>query len=77
MGGYFNEFRREGVSAPLMISLREAVRHAITASGGDVGAITRNANTFRAWYGDPQNAVAVDLLGGGGAVNQLLMAAVH
>lgn len=29
MGGYFNEFRREGYSAPLVLALRKAVRSAI------------------------------------------------
>ena len=37
MGGYFNEFRREGVSAALVLELRVAVRAAIIQSGGDAG----------------------------------------
>ena len=32
MGGYFNEFRREGVSAALVLELRVAVRAAIIQS---------------------------------------------
>ena len=41
MGGYFNEFRRDGVSAALMLELRDIVTTAIETSGGDVAAITR------------------------------------
>ena len=56
MGGYFNEFRREGVTATLMLELRDIVRKAIAESGGDVPSITRNATTFAAWYNDRHKA---------------------
>ncbi|EOD31110.1 hypothetical protein EMIHUDRAFT_99338 [Emiliania huxleyi CCMP1516] len=52
-----------------------AVTFAITAAGGDVTAITKNARTFSEWYSDTSNAVAVALLGRGGAVNVALMRA--
>ena len=46
MGGYFNEFRREGMTIELVRELRRAVTFAIAAAGGDVTAITKNARTF-------------------------------
>ena len=46
MGGYFNEFRREGMTVDLVRELRTAVKFAIVAAGGDVTAITKNARTF-------------------------------
>ena len=75
MGGYFNEFRREGVSVELVRELRTVVTGAIAAIGGDVSAITASANSFRKWYSDAQNATAVALLGRGGAVNIAIMRA--
>ena len=75
MGGYFNEFRREGVSVELLRELRTVVTGAIAAIGGDVSAITASANSFRKWYSDAQNATAVALLGRGGAVNIAIMRA--
>ena len=75
MGGYFNEFRREGMTVDLVRELRTAVKFAIVAAGGDVTAITKNARTFSEWYSDTSNVVAVALLGRGGAVNVALMRA--
>ena len=75
MGGYFNEFRREGMTVELVRELRSAVTFAIVAAGGDVTAITKNARTFSEWYSDTSNVVAVALLGRGGAVNVALMRA--
>ena len=45
MGGYFNEFRREGVSAALVLELRVAVRAAIIQSGGDAGCTGKLCQT--------------------------------
>ena len=52
MGGYFNEFRREGVSAALVLELRVAVRAAIIQSGGDLGVSSVKQQSKRTTLSD-------------------------
>ena len=48
MGGYFNEFRREGLTRGVVLQLRAVISGVV---GEDTAsAVLKNAETFKKWY---------------------------
>ena len=78
MGGYFNEFRRDGITVMLVMQLRAAVTAALETSGMDakeVKALTSNGSgeRFRQWYSDKENGLACALMGADGVLNRVII----
>ena len=75
MGGYFNEFRRSGVTVKMVQELQTIVKSTIARGGGDAASVTRNARTFAMWYKDKQNKTAATAIRGGGSIHDVIMRA--